>query len=189
MPRRLRVAGGGYVYHVLNRAVGRMRIFARQRDFEAFEEVIAQAKERLPMRILAWCVMPNHWHFALWPRGDGDLSEFMRWLTVTHTQRPRRRGRPVGPGPATAAPTLAAARADAADGSGTGVAAPLGESRRAVRRGLVAAAHREAIEPPIHPTPPRPPPVVARQVPIPLFFPPEHSQAGLRGQASPPRPE
>ena len=31
--------------------------------------------------------MPNHWHFVLWPRGDGDLSELMRWLTVTHTQR------------------------------------------------------------------------------------------------------
>ncbi len=87
MPRRLRVSTGGYAYHVLNRGVGRKRIFAKQRDFEAFEEVIAQAKARLPMRVLAWCVMPNHWHFVLWPRGDGDLSEFMRWLTVTHTQR------------------------------------------------------------------------------------------------------
>jgi len=87
MPRRLRVASGGYAYHVLNRAVRRMRIFRKERDFEAFEEVIGQAKERLPMRTLAWCVMPNHWHFVLWPRGDGDLSEFMRWLTVTHTQR------------------------------------------------------------------------------------------------------
>ena len=45
-----------------------MRIFGKQRDFEAFEEVIAQAKARLPMRVLAWCVMPNHWHFVLWPR-------------------------------------------------------------------------------------------------------------------------
>src|SRR5260370_42608598 len=31
--------------------------------------------------------MPNHWDLVLWPRDDGDLSEFMRWLTVTHTQR------------------------------------------------------------------------------------------------------
>ncbi|MBN1911536.1 MAG: transposase, partial [Pirellulales bacterium] len=87
MPRRLRVASGGFAYHVLNRVVGRARIFRKERDFEAFEEVIAQAKERVPMRVLAWCVMPNHWHFVLWPRGDNDLSEFMRWLTVTHTQR------------------------------------------------------------------------------------------------------
>ena len=64
-----------------------MRIFGKQRDFEALEEVIGEAKRRVPMRLLGWCVMPSHWHFVLWPRGDGDLSEFMRWLTVTHTQR------------------------------------------------------------------------------------------------------
>ena len=87
MPRRLRVSSGGYAYHVLNRAVGRARIFGKLRDFEAFEEVLGEAKRRLPVRLLAWCVMSNHWHLVLWPRGDGDLSEFMRWLTVTHTQR------------------------------------------------------------------------------------------------------
>ena len=31
--------------------------------------------------------MPNHWHLLLWPRTDGELSEVMRWITVTHTQR------------------------------------------------------------------------------------------------------
>ena len=87
MPRRLRVASGGYAYHVLNRAVGRRRIFGKQRGFEAFEELIGEARVRLPMRVLAWCVMSNHWRFVLWPRGDGGLSDFMRWLTATHTQR------------------------------------------------------------------------------------------------------
>ena len=99
MPRRLRVASGGYAYHVLNRAVGKTRIFGKQRDFEAFEEVIREAKGRLPMRVLAWCVLSNHWHFVLWPRGDGDLSEFMRWLTVTHTQRWHAAHRTSGTGP------------------------------------------------------------------------------------------
>ena len=51
------------------------------------------------MRVLAWCVLPNHWHFVLWPRGDGDLSEFMRWLTVTHTQRWHAAHRTAGTGP------------------------------------------------------------------------------------------
>jgi putative transposase len=31
--------------------------------------------------------MPNHWHLLLWPRTDGELSEVMRWITVTHPQR------------------------------------------------------------------------------------------------------
>ena len=99
MPRRLRVSSGGYAYHVLNRGVGRLRIFGKERDFEAFEEVLRQAKARLPMRVLAWCVMPTHWHLVLWPRGDGDLSEFMRWLTVTHTQRWHAAHRTAGTGP------------------------------------------------------------------------------------------
>ena len=42
---------------------------------------------RTTRSIERWGVMSNHWHFVLWPRGGGDLSEFMRWLTVTHTQR------------------------------------------------------------------------------------------------------
>jgi putative transposase len=39
------------------------------------------------MRLLAYCLMSNHWHLVLWPQKDGDLSDFMHWLTLTHTQR------------------------------------------------------------------------------------------------------
>jgi len=75
------------VYHVLNRANGKRRIFEHDRDYLAFERVLAEVQERVPMRILAWCVMPNHWHLLLWPRRDGDLSNYMRLVTLTHTQR------------------------------------------------------------------------------------------------------
>jgi putative transposase len=87
MPRTLRTAPGGYVYHVLNRANGKRRIFEHDRDYLAFERVLAEVQERIPMRILAWCVMPNHWHLLLWPTADGDLSKYMRLVTLTHTQR------------------------------------------------------------------------------------------------------
>jgi putative transposase len=75
------------VYHVLNRANARLTLFETDADYEQFERVLAEAHRRTPMRTLAYCLMPNHWHFALWPREDADLSHFMRWLTVTHTQR------------------------------------------------------------------------------------------------------
>ncbi len=39
------------------------------------------------MRILAYCLMPNHFHLALWPRGDGELSRWMHWLMTTHVRR------------------------------------------------------------------------------------------------------
>lgn len=51
------------------------------------------------MRLLAYCLMPNHWHLVLWPHEDGDLSEFMRWLTVTHTQRWHAHHHTAGTGP------------------------------------------------------------------------------------------
>ena len=65
MPRRPRVATGGYAYHVLNRAVGRCKIFRKNDDYLAFERVLEEVHERLPTRILSYCLMPNHWHLVL----------------------------------------------------------------------------------------------------------------------------
>jgi putative transposase len=93
------MASGGYVYHVLNRAVGRARLFDKSGDYAAFEKVLEEAKEWQPTRLLAYCIMPNHWHLILWPDEDGDLSEFMRWLTVTHTQRWHAHRHTAGTGP------------------------------------------------------------------------------------------
>jgi putative transposase len=87
MGRPQRAAEGGYVYHVLNRANARMTIFAEDGDYLAFENVLAEAVERENTRLLAYCLMPNHWHLVVWPRKDGELSRFVGWLTLTHTQR------------------------------------------------------------------------------------------------------
>lgn len=89
MPRRARSIVGGYAYHVLNRANGRLRLFKKDADFVAFEQVIVQALERVPLRIMGYVVMGNHWHFVVWPKQgqDEQVSEFFRWLTVTHSQR------------------------------------------------------------------------------------------------------
>lgn len=87
MGRPLRPTLGGHIYHVLNRANGRRQIFDAESDYAAFERVLAEACQRVSMRLLSYCVMPNHWHLLLWPYRDGDLSNFMRWLTLTHTQR------------------------------------------------------------------------------------------------------
>jgi len=66
-----------------------MTMFAKDEDYAAFERVLEEAHDREPLRILAYCLMPNHWHMVVWPRrgADTQVSEFFRWLTVTHTQR------------------------------------------------------------------------------------------------------
>jgi putative transposase len=87
MGRPWRACEGGYVYHVLNRANARLPLFQKDGDYQAFERVLAAACEQVSMRVLAYCVMPNHWHLVLWPETDGSLSRFVGWLTLTHTQR------------------------------------------------------------------------------------------------------
>jgi len=99
MPRRPRFATGGYVFHVLNRATGRKQLFAGDGDYLAFQKVLNEAGRRVPMRLLAYCIMPNHFHLVLWPRGNDDLSEFMRWFTVTHTRRWQEAHGTIGTGP------------------------------------------------------------------------------------------
>ncbi|MGB7157109.1 MAG: transposase [Tepidisphaeraceae bacterium] len=99
MPRTARVCPGGVIYHVLNRSVARIRLFRRDGDFDAFERTLWEAHARLPVPILAWCVMPTHWHLVLQPHADGDLSKFMQWLTLTHAQRWRAAHNTIGYGP------------------------------------------------------------------------------------------
>ena len=98
MPRTARAAPGGYVYHALNRAVARLPLFEKEADFEAFERVMEEAQEHYPTRIVAYCLMINHWHFLLWPRKDGELTAFLRWLTHTHTMRWHAHHQTVGTG-------------------------------------------------------------------------------------------
>lgn len=89
MGRIPRIDIGNEYYHIINRANARLPIFNKNKDYEAFEKILEEAKVKYSMRILSYsyCLMPNHWHFVLHPRKDGDLNLFMQWLTLTHTQR------------------------------------------------------------------------------------------------------
>jgi putative transposase len=75
------------VYHVLNRGNVQAEVFHDADDYAAMLRIMEEACERLPMRVLSYCLMPNHFHFVLWPRHDGDLSSWMQWLTTCHVRR------------------------------------------------------------------------------------------------------
>jgi putative transposase len=75
-----------------------MELFKKDADFAAFERVLAQAQSRHDMRLLSWCIMPNHWHLVVWPRADGQLGRFMQRLTITHVRRWQEHRHRVGEG-------------------------------------------------------------------------------------------
>lgn len=81
MPRTAREAPGGIVYHALNREVARRPpLLEKEGDYEAFERVLDEALERHPTRILSYCLLSDHWHFALWPKKDGEMTH---WTTCS----------------------------------------------------------------------------------------------------------
>ena len=87
MQRINRTDIGNYCYHVINRANARLPIFFGKEDYILFEKILEEAVKKFSMRLLAYCLMPNHFHLVLYPINDGDMGKFMQWLTLTHTQR------------------------------------------------------------------------------------------------------
>jgi putative transposase len=75
------------VFHVLNRGNARSAIFLEDADYAAFEKIMARTLEQISMRIVGYCLMPNHWHLVLWPLQDGDLGRFVQRMTTTHVRR------------------------------------------------------------------------------------------------------
>ncbi len=62
-------------------------VFFKDGDYQAFLKAMHHACVEVPLRVLAWCLMPNHFHLVVWTHDDGDLSRWMHWLQNTHVRR------------------------------------------------------------------------------------------------------
>ncbi len=87
MPRTARAAVGGSCYHVLDRGNRRGQVFHGPDDYAAFVRLLRQATARIPLRVLGWCLMPNHFHAVVWPERDEELAGWLHWLLTTHACR------------------------------------------------------------------------------------------------------
>src|SRR5271157_1923141 len=87
MPRTARSIEAGMVDHVLNRGNGRLRLFHKRSNYDAFERVLVEGLKRYPVDLLTHCLMPNHWHRVVRPRTDVALRRLMGWVGVTHVRR------------------------------------------------------------------------------------------------------
>lgn len=90
MSRTARASVGGVCYHVINRGNAKAQVYHSSADYQAFLGFIHRASERIPMRVLAYCLMPNHFHLVLRPHADGELSRWMHWLLTAHVKRHHR---------------------------------------------------------------------------------------------------
>jgi putative transposase len=87
MPRAARASVGGMCYHVINRGNGRRQVFLQDGDDHGFLKALAHACIEVPLPVLGFCLMPNHFHLAVRPHADGDLSRWMHWVQNTHVRR------------------------------------------------------------------------------------------------------
>jgi putative transposase len=72
------------IYHVFNRGTARRLLFANERDYADYLRLLIEAQTRVDMRIIGYCVMPNHWHLVVWPLVGPSVSMFMHRVTNNH---------------------------------------------------------------------------------------------------------
>lgn len=115
MPYRIVPFIANEVYHVFNRSIARLPIFIERTDYERVLDLVNYYRfNRPPLRfshykrlsieqkaefektfminensmleILAYCIMPNHFHFLLQPKKDNAVSDFMRNLQNSYSK-------------------------------------------------------------------------------------------------------
>jgi putative transposase len=86
MPYRQNVFAPDHIYHVYNRGIDRMPIFACSDNYVYLLRKVKRLLDELPMTVLAYCLMPNHYHFVLRQDGDVPISTFVQRLFQTYTQ-------------------------------------------------------------------------------------------------------
>jgi putative transposase len=87
MPRIARGLGDGLIYHVLNRGNGTQEVFHKEGEYKVFLELLQKARESYPVKLLAYCLMPNHFHLLMQPEKGEELSRWMQWLMTSHVRR------------------------------------------------------------------------------------------------------
>lgn len=86
MPRRSTTFRSGINYHVYNRAVDGDRLFPSDQLYLRFIQKLKAGSARANISIVAYCLMPNHFHLLLRPARDDGVSPFVQGLCSSHTQ-------------------------------------------------------------------------------------------------------
>ena len=77
MPRAARKKSANGYYHVMMRTVNRELLFKDEEDYDQFRSAFNASREKYKIKMLAWCLMPNHVHLLIKDPED-NLSAFFR---------------------------------------------------------------------------------------------------------------
>jgi putative transposase len=85
-------------YHAYNRGVERRQIFMDGHDYRRFAKQMRQCLDREPgITLLAYCLMPNHFHLLLQQTDATAMSRFLQRLTIGYVMYFNKRHRRIGP--------------------------------------------------------------------------------------------
>jgi putative transposase len=87
MARIARIVVPGHLHHVTQRGNRRMPVFFSDDDYRAYLALAAEHCEACGVRVLAWCLMPNHVHLVVVPETREGLA---RGLGESHRRYTRR---------------------------------------------------------------------------------------------------
>lgn len=106
MPYRTTPLVNGQVYHVFNRGVEKRNVFTDRREHARFLEAAKYYRQMSPatrfskankdekkdpsnkklVEVVAYCLMPNHFHFLLKQLNNNGISTFIRRLINSYTR-------------------------------------------------------------------------------------------------------
>ncbi len=97
MPYRTVIFVPNSYYHVFNRGSEKRTIFLSDKDYNNFLKRVKEGLEKYSISLLAFCLVPNHFHFLLKQKTGTSLSKFMNALLLGHAKYFNTKYERVGP--------------------------------------------------------------------------------------------
>lgn len=86
MPYRGDAFVQGQYYHIYNRGAGKAKIFFNEGNYLYLLRLIKEYAQKFGVTVIAYCLMPNHYHFLFRQETEVLLSKFMQVLFNAYVQ-------------------------------------------------------------------------------------------------------
>ncbi|MBK8047348.1 MAG: transposase [Anaerolineales bacterium] len=83
MPRRKIDFASGNYYHLYNRGANRMSIFRNDANYRFALKLMQEYRTECSVTIIAYCLMPNHYHWLLRQESDAPAGIFAQRVLST----------------------------------------------------------------------------------------------------------